>query len=53
MNKDTHVYCTDCKYFRVDDEETPYCIRQNNKPCTDYDMEDSMPYSERQQYKDK
>lgn len=47
---DTHVYCTDCRNFRLDDEEIPYCARPNNKKCNGYDMEDSMPFSERPQY---
>ena len=53
MNLDTHVYCTDCEHFRLDDEDIPYCARPNNKPCNGYDMEDSMSFSERPQYVNK
>jgi hypothetical protein len=43
-----HVYCTRCKWFRLDDEEIPYCPYEEE--CNIWDCEDSKPYRERPKY---
>lgn len=43
-----HVYCTQCTYFRIDDEERPYCYHSNE--CDIGNCEDSMALSERPCY---
>ncbi len=50
MNQNTYVYCTNCKWFRIDDNEIPYCPYEDQ--CDINDCEDSMslnyrPYFER------
>ena len=48
LDKNTHVYCTHCAYFRLDEEEIPYCFFENE--CNLDDCEDSRPYEERPKY---
>lgn len=48
MNKDEHVYCTDCKHFRLDDEYKQYCPFEEE--CDIWNCEDSKPFSERPKY---
>lgn len=50
MNPDTHVYCTNCFNFRLDDEELPYCCFENK--CDINDCEDSKPFKERPYYEE-
>ena len=50
MKTDTHVYCTHCLYFRLDDKDKPYCPFEDK--CDICDCEDSKPYSERPMYKE-
>ena len=45
----SYVYCTDCKHFRLDDEEIPYCPYEE-KECDIRDCEDSRPFKERPMY---
>lgn len=51
IDKSTHVYCTHCKYFDVqnyiENKELP---SQCNNGCDPYDPEDSVPYGERPNY---
>ncbi|MDF2885567.1 MAG: hypothetical protein K0R54_6141 [Clostridiaceae bacterium] len=47
----THVYCTNCRHFRLDDEEIPYCPYEE-KECDIRDCEDSRPFSERPMYEE-
>jgi hypothetical protein len=47
-SQDKHVYCTKCKWFRLDDEEIPYCFFENE--CDIWDCEDSKPFRERPKY---
>ena len=35
-----HVYCWDCTFFRIDDEERPYCYHENE--CNIGNCDDSM-----------
>lgn len=49
MNLDTHVYCTNCKHLRLDDEEIPYC-QFEEKECDIWDFNDSKPFKERPMY---
>lgn len=49
MDKNTHVYCVDCKHFRMDDEYKPYCPYEPE--CDIWNCEDSKPFSERPYYK--
>ena len=49
MNKDEHVYCTNCLHFRLDDEEIPYCPFEDE--CDINDCEDSKSYEDRPCYK--
>ena len=48
IHKDTHVYCTHCKHFRLDDEDKPYCPFEDE--CDIWDCEDSKPYEQRPIY---
>ena len=50
INKDTHVYCTHCIYFRLDDESKPYCPLEGE--CYIWNCEDSKPYRERPKYEE-
>ena len=43
-----YVYCTECKYFRLDDEYTPYCPFEDK--CDINDCEDSRQLEERPYY---
>lgn len=43
-----YVYCTHCKYFRVDDEEKPYCPFEDK--CDIWDCEDSKDINLRPYY---
>ena len=49
--KDTYVYCTYCKHFRLDDEEIPYCPWEDRCDINNY--EDSRPYGERPFYEER
>ena len=51
MNKDTHVYCTNCKWFRIDDEDIPYCPFEDI--CDIGNCEDSMAYKYRPNYEER
>lgn len=51
MNEDTHVYCTHCKWFRIDDEDIPYCPFEDT--CDIGDCEDSMAYKYRPNYEER
>ena len=51
MDEDTHVYCTNCKWFRIDDEDIPYCPFENI--CDIGNCEDSTPYKYRPHYEEK
>jgi hypothetical protein len=42
MKPDKHVYCTDCKHFRLCDENIPYCIYEDK--CDINNPEDSISY---------
>lgn len=48
MDENTHVYCTHCKWFRLDDEYIPYCPFENE--CDIYDCEDSRQFRDRPHY---
>lgn len=48
---DIHVYCTNCKHFRLDDESIPYCPYEE-KECDIRDCEDSRPFRERPMYEE-
>ena len=48
MTNDTHVYCTQCQYFRTDDEHLPYCPFEGE--CDINDCEDSRPFKDRPRY---
>jgi hypothetical protein len=50
MREDEHVYCTDCLYFRLDDESKPYCMYENK--CNINDCEDSKSFKERPCYEE-
>lgn len=50
IDENTHVYCTKCKWFRLCDEEIPYCLYSNE--CDIEDCEDSRPYKERPKYEE-
>lgn len=45
------VYCTDCKWFRLDDEEIPYCPFEDK--CDINNCEDSRSFLDRPCYKSK
>lgn len=49
MNPDTYVYCTQCKWFKLDGEDdVPHC--KFSSECDIWDCEDSRPFSERPKY---
>ena len=48
IDKDTHVYCTHCRYFQLDRDMTPFCEYQNY--CDLRDPEDSAPLKFRPWY---
>lgn len=52
MDKDTYVYCTKCKWFRLfeidNDDFIPCCI--NEEMCNLWNCEDSKPFKERPHY---
>lgn len=50
MQKNTHVYCTNCLWFKIINE-TPEC--KYSSECDFWDFEDSRPFSERPRYKAK
>lgn len=57
LTNNAYVYCTDCRYFKLRDDElfgknTPYCDRPTKEYCNDWDMDDSKPYSERPFYRE-
>lgn len=43
-----HVYCTDCYYFRLCDENLPYCMYEDK--CNINNCEDSKSREERPHY---
>ena len=45
-----HVYCTDCWYFRLCDENIPYCVHENE--CNIDDCYDNKPITERPKYEE-
>lgn len=45
---DEYVYCTNCIYFRLDDEFIPYCPFEDE--CDIEDCEDGRPITERPRY---
>ncbi len=49
MKPDEHVYCTDCKHFRLCDENIPYC--EYEYKCNIQYPEDSVPYRDRSYFK--
>lgn len=51
MNEDTHVYCTNCKWFRIDDEDIPYCPFEDT--CDIGNCEDSMSFADRPRYEER
>ncbi|WP_279146686.1 MULTISPECIES: hypothetical protein [Clostridium] len=51
MDENTYVYCTHCLYFRLDDEELPYCPYEDN--CNINDCEDSMIFKDRPHYRER
>ena len=51
MDEDTHVYCTNCKWFRIDDEDIPYCPFENT--CDIGNCEDSMSFADRPRYEER
>ncbi|MDD4188453.1 MAG: hypothetical protein PHX04_06870 [Bacilli bacterium] len=46
-----YVYCTDCKWFRTDDEELPYCPYEDE--CNIWGCEDSKQFKYRPHYETK
>ena len=52
MNDDNaHVCCTNCLYFRLCDEQLPYCMYENK--CNINNYKDSMHIQKRPHYKSK
>jgi hypothetical protein len=51
INLDTHVYCVNCKWFRLDDEEKPYCYYESE--CDIWNCEDNRPFKERPKYEER
>jgi hypothetical protein len=45
MQPDEHVYCTNCKHFRLCDENIPYCPFED--VCDINNPDDSVPYKDR------
>lgn len=43
-----YVYCTECKYFRLDDEYIPYCLFEDK--CDIWFYEDGRPLEKRPYY---
>ena len=50
LSKDTHVYCTNCKHFRLDND-IPCCPFENT--CDVFNPEDSTSYENRPKYERK
>ena len=64
---DEYVYCTMCRYFRLCDEQTPYCVSENADncdnstycvsenvdDCDNWNCEDSKPLSKRPYYEER
>lgn len=50
LTEDTHVYCTKCCHFWIDESETPQC--EYCHECNLSDSEDSRPYKERPKYRE-
>lgn len=50
IKNNTHVYCTNCIHFRLDDKEIPYCPFEDK--CDINDCEDSRPFNERLYYEE-
>ena len=50
MDENTHVYCTNCEYFRLDDESKPYCPFEGE--CDIWDCNDSKPFIQRPKYEE-
>lgn len=48
MENTDYVYCTECMYFKVNDD-TPHCKYEDE--CDIWDCEDSRRYAERPHYK--
>jgi len=44
----THVYCTKCKWFKIDDDNIPFCCFSDE--CDLWDCEDSKPFIFRPKY---
>ena len=51
MDEDTHVYCTNCKWFRIDDKDIPYCPFEDI--CDIGNCEDSMAFKDRPNYEER
>lgn len=50
MGRNTYVYCTNCRWFKITDD-VPEC--KYSTICDIWDFEDSKPISERPKYKPK
>lgn len=48
LNKETHVYCTNCRHFKLDDESLPYCCYEDK--CDINSCEDSKSLKHRPYY---
>jgi len=48
LDKNTHVYCTHCKWFRLDEEEIPYCFFENE--CDINNPKSDLTYDKRPKY---
>ena len=51
IHKDTHVYCTNCEYFKLNFRELPYCPYECD--CDLWDCNDSKPLKERPMYEER
>ena len=56
MNSNTHVYCTNCKYFKLAEDKiyggyVGVCPKELD--CNIFDCEDSVPFKERPMYEEK
>lgn len=51
INADTHVYCTHCKWFQLDDEDIPYCAWEDK--CDIRNCEDSISFLDRPCYEER
>lgn len=49
MDKNTHVYCTECVWLIYDENGVPTC--KHEKECNIWDAEDSKPLFSRPYYK--